>query len=91
MMQNPAKSNGCMNWSKYPKNRKLIRIQQPETQKSKNVLPFQGWEVATCAQFIGTYNLPFQLFSPIVLIQMLAHTNNFIVLPVPVAGPELPP
>jgi hypothetical protein len=64
-----------MDWQKYPKNRKSIRIQQPETLDSKKCPTFPGMGgKTTCIQ--PSYN--FNFFVPKVLIEKPAHTNSFI-------------
>ena len=74
-----ATSNGFMDWQKYPKRRKSIRILQPETLDSikRHTFPVMGGR---------TLDFPLHdpalqfLFVPNNLIEMQAHTNSFIVL-----------
>ena len=74
-----ATSNGFMDWQKYPKRRKSIRILQPETLDSikRHTFPVMGGR---------TLDFPLHdpalqfFFVPNVLIEMPAHTNSFIVL-----------
>ena len=68
-----------MDWQKYPKRRKSIRILQPETLDSikRHTFPVMGGR---------TLDFPLHdpalqfFFVPNVLIEMPAHTNSFIVL-----------
>ena len=74
-----ATSNAFMDWQKYPKRRKSIRILQPETLDSikRHTFPVMGGR---------TLDFPLHdpalqfFFVPNVLIEMPAHTNSFIVL-----------
>ncbi len=57
-------SNGWMDWQKYPKNRKWIRIQQSKALgcnlPPKHVLSFQGWEFKTWSALLE-FVLPLQV------------------------------
>ena len=74
-----ATSNGFMDWQKYPKRRKSIRILQPETLDSikRHTFPVMGGRTL---DFPLHYPALQFFFVPNVLIEMPAHTNSFIVL-----------
>jgi hypothetical protein len=74
-----ATSNGFMDWQKYPKRRKSIRILQPETLDSIKWHTFPVMGGRTLDFPLHDPALQF-FFVPNVLIEMPAHTNSFIVL-----------
>jgi hypothetical protein len=68
-----------MDWQQYPKNRKSMRIQQPETLDSKKCPTSPGIGGKTTCIFFRTTQLLLQFFCvPKVLIEKPAHTNSFI-------------
>jgi hypothetical protein len=66
-----------MDWQKYPKSKISIRIGQPETLDSITCHTFPGLG-SRAFDILLHY---FQFFFAKVLIETLAHTNNFIVNP----------
>ena len=71
-----ATSNEFMDWQKYPKRKKSIRIRQPETLHCIKCPTFPGMRGSTLDILLHD----FQFFFAKVLIEMPAHTNSFIVL-----------
>ena len=71
-----ATSNEFMDWQKYPKRKKSIRIRQPETLHCIKCPTFPGMRGSTLDILLHD----FQFFFAKVLIAMPAHTNSFIVL-----------
>jgi hypothetical protein len=67
-----------MDWHKYPKSRKSIRIQQPETLYiiTCHTFPGLGGKTLDIARLDSSI-----FFAQNVLIVMQAHTNSFIVIP----------
>jgi hypothetical protein len=75
LMLQISKSNGWMDWQKYPKNRKWIRIERSKALGCQTCLAFPGTRV----QYFVYIPLPLRFFFlPKVLIQP-AHTSNVFV------------
>ncbi len=79
LMLHIATSNWFMDWQKYPKNRKSIRIRQPETLDSIkwHIVPGMGGRTLDFRLHYSTLQF---FFVPKVLIEITAHKNSFIVL-----------
>ncbi len=60
LMWQIAISDGWMNWQKYPKNGKWIRIQQPKTLESNICLTYPGMGCGTLACILGVASSIFE-------------------------------
>ncbi len=78
LMLHIAMSNWFMDWQKYPKSKMSIRIWQHETLDSIKCHTFPGLGSRTLDILLHNFRI---FFVPKVLIEIPAHTNNFIVIP----------
>ncbi len=67
-----------MDWQKYPKSKKSIRIRQPETLDCIKCSTFPGMGGSTL--YIILHDSTLQFFCAKDFIEIPAHTNSFIVL-----------